>query len=131
MNYMKMYLIAFVIFLVIDSIWLGFVAKNLYKEEIGHLMCNKPNFIAAAVFYLIFLIGLVYFVINPAIEVEDIVKLLVSASLFGFITYATYDLTNLATLESWPIKITIIDLIWGTSLSVMVSSATYFIYNLI
>lgn len=131
MNYVKMYLIAFVIFLIIDAIWLGIISKDLYKNEIGHLMTDKPNFIAALIFYLIFLVGIVYFVINPAIEAQDFAKLLVSAALFGLITYATYDLTNLATLQNWPIKITIIDLIWGTSLSVIVSSATYYIYNLI
>ena len=92
-------------------------------------MADKPNFIAALIFYLIFLVGLVYFVINPAIVDQDINKLLISAALFGFITYATYDLTNLATLKEWPIKVTIIDLLWGTSLSVSVSTITYLIYN--
>lgn len=130
MNYLKMYGIAFVIFLVIDAIWL-FSASNLYKNEIGHLMSKNPNFIAALIFYLVFLVGLVYFVINPAIESKDVLKLLISAALFGFITYATYDLTNLATLDSWPLKITIIDLIWGTSLSVIVSYLTYYIYSIL
>lgn len=130
MNYVKMYAIALVIFLIIDAIWLGIIAKDLYKEQIGHLMTEKPNLIAAIIFYLIFLVGLVYFVINPAIEAKDFSKLIISAALFGLITYATYDLTNLATLRDWPIKVTIIDLVWGTSLSVIVSSITYYIYNL-
>jgi len=126
-----MYLIALLIFVVIDAIWLGVISKDLYKVEIGHLMADKPNLLVALIFYLLFLVGLVYFVINPSIEAESIVKLLVSASLFGFITYATYDLTNLATLKDWPIKITIIDLIWGSSLSTIVSLGTYYIYNLL
>jgi len=126
-----MYIIAFIAFIVIDGIWLLFISKNLYQSEIGHLMADKAKLIPAIIFYLIFLVGLVYFVINPAIVSKDIVKLLFSAALFGLITYATYDLTNLATLKNWPIKITIIDLIWGTSLSTLVSYITYIIYRVI
>jgi len=130
MNYVKMYVIAFIAFLVIDAIWLLFISKNLYQSEIGHLMAEKPKLIAAAIFYLIFLVGLVYFVINPGIVNKDLSKLLFSAALFGLITYATYDLTNLATLKDWPLKITVIDLMWGTTLSTAVSYITYIIYNI-
>ena len=126
-----MYLIALVFFLIIDLVWLGVIAKNLYQKEIGALLLDNPNWIAAIIFYLLFLVGLVYFVINPAIVNEDFTKLLISAAFFGFITYATYDLTNLATLDGWSIKITIIDLIWGTFLSTVVSVLTYLTYFLI
>ncbi len=129
MNYVKMYIIAFLIFLVIDAIWLGFVAPKFYKAQIGHLMSEKPNFVAALIFYLIFIVGVVYFVVNPAVEAQSISKLLVSGILFGFITYATYDLTNLATLKDWPITVTVVDLIWGTTLSTLVGLFTYLIYN--
>lgn len=128
MNYIKMYIIAFIVFLIIDAIWLGIISKNLYKKELGHLMSKKPNFIAAGLFYLLFLVGLVYFVINPSIINNDLPKLFISSGLFGLITYATYDLTNLATLKDWPLKITIIDLIWGTTLSILVSYLTYLLY---
>ena len=130
MNYVKMYIIAFIAFIVIDGIWLIFISRNLYQANIGHLMADKAKLIPALIFYLIFLVGLVYFVINPSIESKDITKLLISGALFGLITYATYDLTNLATLKDWPLKITIIDLIWGTSLSTIVSYLTYIIYKL-
>lgn len=130
MSYVKMYVIAFIAFVVIDAIWLLFISKNLYSTEIGHLMADKTKLIPAIIFYLIFLVGLVYFVINPAIANNDLPKLLLSAALFGLITYATYDLTNLATLKDWPIKITIIDLIWGTFLSTAVSYITYLVYKL-
>lgn len=129
MAYVKMYLIAFIIFLAIDAIWLGLVAPKFYKAQIGHLMSEKPNLIAALVFYLIFIVGVVYFVVNPAIEAQSMSKLLVAGILFGFITYATYDLTNLATLKDWPITVTIVDLIWGTSLSTLIGLFTYLIYN--
>jgi uncharacterized membrane protein len=123
-----MYIIAFIVFLIIDAIWLGIISKNLYKKELGHLMSKKPNFIAAGLFYLLFLVGLVYFVINPSIINNDLPKLFISSGLFGLITYATYDLTNLATLKDWPLKITIIDLIWGTTLSILVSYLTFILY---
>lgn len=128
MNYIKMYIIAFFVFLIIDAVWLGIISKNLYKKELGHLMSKKPNFIAAGLFYLLFLVGLVYFVINPSIINNDLPKLFISSGLFGLITYSTYDLTNLATLKDWSLKITIIDLIWGTTLSILVSYLTYLLY---
>jgi len=124
-----MYIIAFIIFLAIDAIWLGLVAPKFYKSQIGHLMSEKPNLIAALVFYLLFIIGVVYFVVAPGIEAQSITKILVAGALFGFMTYATYDLTNLATLRDWPIKVTIIDLVWGTSLSTLIGVGTYYIYN--
>ena len=129
MNYVKMYIIAFIIFLVIDAIWLGLVAPKFYRSQIGHLMREKPNLIAALIFYLIFIVGVVYFVVAPGIEAQSITKILISGALFGFMTYATYDLTNLATLKDWPIQVTIVDLIWGTSLSTIMGIGTYYIYS--
>ena len=131
MEFVKMYLIALVTFVIVDGIWLGVISKNLYKKELGHLLSSNPNWIAAIIFYLLFLGGLIYFVINPGIEKESIKVLLISAALFGLMTYATYDLTNLATLKEWPVKITVIDLIWGTTLSTVVSTITYYVYFLI
>jgi len=131
MRFFIIYLITFAVFIVIDLIWLGFIAKNLYQEHIGFIMSKKPNWVAAIVFYLIFIFGLVYFVINPALDSGNFSEALLRGMLFGFITYSTYDLTNLATLEGWPIKITIIDLIWGTSLGGLVSSISFWLAQLI
>ncbi len=127
MRFLIIYLITFAVFIVIDLIWLGFIAKNLYQEHIGFIMSKKPNWVAAIVFYLIFIFGLVYFVINPALDSGSFSEALLRGMLFGFITYSTYDLTNLATLEGWPVKITIIDLIWGTSLGGLVASISYWL----
>ncbi|XMB73021.1 DUF2177 family protein [Mycoplasmatota bacterium WC30] len=129
MKYLKMYIIALVIFIVIDAVWLGLVAPQFYSDQIGHLMAEEANLFAALVFYLIFVVGVVYFVVNPAVENQNMKQLLVSGILFGFITYATYDLTNLATLKDWPITVTIVDLIWGTTLSTLIGLFTYLIYN--
>jgi len=126
MRYLLIYLITLVAFFLVDMLWLGVVAKNLYKEEIGFIMKAKPNWVAAIIFYFIFIAGLVFFVILPALESQSMVEALLRGMFFGFITYSTYDLTNLATLENWPLKITIIDLIWGTTLGGLVSTISYF-----
>jgi uncharacterized membrane protein len=125
MAYIKMYLVAFVVFLAIDAVWLGVVAKNLYRTDLGFLMAEAPNWIAAVLFYLVFVVGLVFFVIHPALEKGSLAYAVFAGLLFGFVSYATYDLTNMATIAGWPFKITVIDLIWGSSLGGMVSGLSY------
>ncbi len=110
------YLVTLIGFLAIDALWLGLIAPNFYKKQIDHLLAAKPNLWAALVFYLIFVLGLLIFVIIPAHQAQNITQALILGAAFGFITYATYDLTNLATLKDWPILITLIDLSWGTFL---------------
>jgi uncharacterized membrane protein len=119
------------VFFVIDIIWLAFVARTLYKQELGFIMSPKPNWVAAMIFYTIFVAGLVYFVIYQGIQESDLLRTLLNGLAFGFVTYSTYDLTNLATLKDWPIKITVIDLCWGTVLGGTVSVLTYGLYNLL
>lgn len=130
MKYFFLYLLAFVSFLVIDFIWLGFISKDFYKNNIGHLMLDKFKIGPAIVFYLLFLIGLLVFVIVPGIHEGSLKKLILRAVLFGMVTYGTYDLTNWATLEGWPVKVVVVDIIWGASLSSLVSFSVYFINNL-
>jgi len=125
--FIKLYIIAVLTFLGIDIIWLTFVAKNFYAKQIGYLMAKNPNLIAALIFYLIFIAGLVFFVIIPSLEDKNWTKVLISGAFFGLVTYATYDLTNLATIKDWPITLTIVDLIWGTILSTSVSIITYLV----
>lgn len=126
--FVKLYVIAFLVFLIVDAVWLGLVAPNFYKKHIGHLMAESPNFIAALVFYLLFIIGLVFFVIYPAVDRGELSYAIYAGLLFGFMTYATYDLTNLATLKDWPIIVTVVDLAWGSFLSAVISTVTYWIY---
>jgi len=130
MNVLLYFVVAFVAFLAVDALWLGLVAPKFYKNQIGHLMAAKPNFTAAAIFYLIFIVGLVYFVLLPAITNESWVIALSNGALFGLVTYATYDLTNMATLREWPITMVIVDLTWGIVLSTTVSLLSYFIIQL-
>lgn len=123
--FIKLYVIAFFVFFVIDMIWLGLIAKNFYRSQIGSLMKTDVNWIAASIFYLIFIFGLVVFVISPAVEKASLVHALMYGSLFGFVSYATYDLTNLAVAKDWPLLVTIVDLVWGAVLAASVSLVTY------
>lgn len=125
--FIKLFFIALPVFVVIDLTWLVLVARNFYKEHIGFLMRPDINLYAAIIFYLLFIAGLIVFVITPAKEMHSWSHALLYGALFGLITYATYDLTNLATVKGWPVLVTIVDLIWGTVLAGSVSVITYFL----
>jgi uncharacterized membrane protein len=127
--FIKLYLIALVTFFALDMTWLGLIAKNLYREQIGHLLRPDVNWTAAIVFYLLFIGGLIVFVISPSVQKQSLMSALLLGAFFGLITYATYDLTNLATTKDWPLFITIVDLIWGAVLSASVSVVTYLVYT--
>lgn len=123
MTFFKHYLIALIVFTLIDMVWLLFISKKLYKSKIGHLMADKVNLPAAIIFYLLFIAAMVFFVINPAADKQSLLYALGAGAFFGLVTYATYDLTNLATLKDWPVSMTVIDLVWGT----FITSATCFL----
>jgi len=127
MENLKTFLTAFAVFLGIDMLWLTVIAQKFYKSQIGHLMADKARIIPAAIFYLLFVGAMVYFVIVPALEHQNLTRLILSAAIFGLVTYATYDLTNMATLRDWPLLVTVVDLAWGTFLSLAVSLITYLI----
>lgn len=127
MNNIKIYIITFVVFFLVDIVWLGFISKSLYSKYLGHLMAPNVNWTAALVFYFLFIAGLVFFVINPSIEKQSVLYAIIAGGFFGLIAYGTYDLTNLATIKDWPLNITIIDLIWGTFLNATTSGITYMI----
>jgi len=97
--FLKLYFIALPVFFAIDMVWLGLVAKNFYAKYLGFLMTPNVNWVAALVFYLLFIVGLVLFVISPALEKQSWTHALFMGALFGLISYATYDLTNLATIK--------------------------------
>ncbi len=125
--FIKLFTIALPVFLAIDLIWLGLVAKNFYRQQIGALMKSDINWTAAIIFYFIFIAGLVVFVIAPAVEKGSWTHTLFFGALFGLVTYATYDLTNLALAKDWPLLVTLVDLVWGAVLAASVSTITYFI----
>lgn len=124
-RYIEYYLVAAILFSLIDFVWLGTVAKGFYTTAIGKLLLNKPNLPAAVVFYALFIIGLVVFAIVPAShEADSVANAFRLGALFGFFTYLTYDFTNLATLKGWSVKITLVDVAWGTILSSLVAGFT-------
>lgn len=122
---LKNYLITLVVFLSIDMVWLLVISKNLYAKHLGYLMTPNVNVAAAFAFYLIFVAGILFFVINPALAKESFQYALFVGMFFGLITYATYDLSNLATVKDWPVLITAIDLVWGTCLSGATAAISY------
>ena len=122
MRYLKLYFVSLAAFLAIDMLWLGLVARSFYQQHLGFLLAPSPNWFVAILFYLLFIVGILFFVVVPGLESGSLKATLVRAALFGLITYATYDLTNLATLKDWPVLLSVVDLLWGTFLSVSVSA---------
>jgi len=121
------YLLTFVVFLMVDMLWLGVIAKNTYQKYLGGFLSDNVNWTAAVIFYLIFVVGISIFAIYPAVNKGSVFNAILMGALFGFFTYATYDLTNLATLKGWPLTIVFIDILWGTTLSAIVSFSGYYI----
>ena len=118
--WVKRYLLTLVILLALDALWLGVIAPPFYQSQIGFLMAASPNWGAAGAFYLLFVAGLVVFVISPGvspgIEAGTPSRTAWRGAFFGLVAYATYDLTNLATLDRWPLLLTVVDMAWGTCL---------------
>lgn len=129
-TFLALYIISVPVFFIIDMIWLGVVAKSFYQTQLGHLL-GDVQWPAAIIFYLIFLVGLIIFAVYPAVDAGEWRYALLYGALFGFFTYATYDLTNLATLKDWPLSVVIVDILWGTVLGAVVASATYALHALL
>jgi uncharacterized membrane protein len=125
------YVLTFVVFFIIDMAWLGFIAKDIYKKYLGGFLSEQVNWVAAFVFYFLFIVGVFIFAILPSVEKNSLTSALTLGALFGFFTYATYDLTNLATLKNWPTTIVFIDIVWGSVLTAIVSTAGFYIVNYI
>lgn len=123
--FLKLYGVAVVTFLVMDLMWLGVIARSFYQEQMGHLMRADVNWTAAVAFYVVFVSGIVVLVVWPAIDRQSLTHALVLGALFGLVTYAAYDLTNLATLQGFPLKVAVVDLVWGMVLCATVSAVTY------
>lgn len=125
MDSIKLYFLTFFVFFLVDIVWLGVLSKNIYSKYLGHLMAPNVNWVAAIIFYFLFIGGLVFFVIHPALLKESLQFAILVGGFFGLIAYATYDLTNLATIKDWPVIITVIDLAWGTFLNAATAGITY------
>lgn len=125
--YVKLYLLTLVAFLVIDLIWLGFVARSFYQKHLGYLLSPSTNWASAILFYLLFVAGLLIFAVSPGLQAGSMNRTVLLGVLYGLFTYATYDLTNLATVRDWPLVLTIVDIFWGMVLAASVSWVSYLI----
>lgn len=112
MRYTLVYLAMLITFMVVDLLWLGVVAKSFYQQHIGHWLADQVNWPAAVLFYLLFLVGILLFVVQP-FHSRSLITFIGYAFMFGVVTYAAYDLTNLATVKDWPVIITVVDMLWG------------------
>ena len=123
------YVLTFIVFLIVDMLWLGIIAKNLYQKYLGNFLSESVNWKAAFIFYIIFVIGIFIFAVIPAVNKDSAMHAVLMGALFGFFTYATYDLTNLATLKGWPLPIVFIDIVWGSVLTAIVSFSGFHIFK--
>ena len=124
-QFLKLYAISVPVFFLIDFLWLGIIAKPFYDRHLGYLLRGQVIWIAAILFYLFFLLGLVVFVIAPAVETGSLSKAVLLGLFFGFITYQTYELTNYALVRDWPLVVVVVDILWGMVLSALVSAITF------
>jgi len=129
MTFFKLYIVSLIVFFAIDLFWLTILAKNLYREQIGFLMSEEVRWGPAILFYCLYIAGLVFFAVLPVFNEGHWFSALLFGGFFGLVCYATYDLTNLATLKGWPMKIVIYDLLWGTFISGVTSFITFSIGN--
>ena len=125
--YLKLYALTVPVFFLIDLLWLGLVARSFYREALSHYLAPQTNWPAAIGFYLVYIVGILLFAVLPALEKETWTHAALWGALFGFFTYATYELTNLALAKDWPVKIVVVDILWGTVLCAAVASASYFL----
>ena len=116
-----------VVFFAIDLIWLCLMNSRFYKVQLAEFMSDKVNWLPAILFYLLFIVGLLLLVVLPAVEHDSWIRALLLGGLLGMVAYATYDLTNLASIKNWPIVVTILDIAWGTILAATVATISYFI----
>jgi len=125
----KQFFVALGSFLVVDGLWLTVISKNFYAKHLGYLMSKNPNLLAAGLFYLIYVFAMVVLVVTPGLEKGSFWSTVLSGALFGLCCYATYDLTNLATVQNWPLIVTIVDLIWGTFLSATIAAISFLVFH--
>ena len=123
--YLKLYALTVPVFFIIDILWLGVIARGFYRRHLGFILSPQVNWAAAVVFYLIYIAGILFFAVRPAVINNSWGHAAFLGALFGFFTYATYDLTNLATIKDWPLAIVVVDILWGVCLCTLVASLSF------
>jgi len=125
--YLKLYALTVPIFFIIDILWLGAIAKGFYRRNLEFILSPEVNWTAAVIFYLMYIAGILFFAVRPAVNHNSWIQAAVLGALFGFFTYATYDLTNLATIKNWPFVIVVVDILWGVCLCTLVALLSFII----
>jgi len=125
--YLKLYALTVPVFFAIDMLWLGVIAKGFYRKQLGFILSPNINWAAAITFYLIFIVGILIFAVRPAVNNNSWIQAVVLGALFGFFTYATYDLSNLATIKNWPLVVVVADIVWGMCLCTLTALLSYMI----
>ncbi len=128
-KFLPAYLVIMLVMFVLDIVWLGTIARPMYQQGIGHLMAQQPNLFFAALFYLVYALGLMWFALLPNRHHRGLKSTFAAAASFGFFVYASYDLTNLAMLKDWPLKLALIDITWGTWLSGVSATLGKWVFN--
>lgn len=127
MRLVAAYFLTLVVFLGIDFVWLTKLARHMYVENIGEMLLERPRLAAAALFYALYVVGIIVFAVSPALRTGSVGTALLFGALFGFLAYATYDMTNFATLKNWPLIVTVVDMAWGAVLTGVSAAAGYLI----
>lgn len=122
-TYAVAYVSTAIVFFGLDFFWLGRVATGFYRSQLGEMMRDRPDFIAAGLFYLVYVAGIVYFAVGPALAGGGLRQAALAGAILGLIAYGTYDITNLATLRNWPLIMSLVDLAWGTLLTATAATA--------
>ena len=125
--YLKLYALTVPVFFIIDLIWLGVVAKGFYQKNLKYILSPNVNWTAAIIFYLMYIAGILIFAVLPGVAKDSVRHAALWGALFGFFTYATYDLTNLALLKDWPLNIVVVDILWGVVLCTVVATLSFYI----
>ncbi|MCG6898118.1 MAG: DUF2177 family protein [Thiocapsa sp.] len=125
--YAKLYLLTVPVFFSVDLLWLGIIAKGFYRDNLAHHLSATVSWTAALSFYLIYIAGILYFAVAPALAQDSLGRALINGALFGFFTYITYELTNMATLADWPLKVVVVDTLWGVALCASVAAGSFMI----
>jgi uncharacterized membrane protein len=125
--YLKLYALTVPVFFIIDLIWLGVIARGFYQKNLKYILSPNVNWTAAIIFYLMYIAGILIFAVLPGVAKDSVRHAALWGALFGFFTYATYDLTNLALLKDWPLNIVVVDILWGVVLCTVVATLSFYI----
>jgi uncharacterized membrane protein len=126
-TYAVPYLATAIVFFGVDFIWLSTMTSRFYRSRMGEMLLDQPNFVAAGLFYLVYVAGVVYLAVLPAVSGGSVVTALVGGAVLGLVAYGTYDMTNLATLKNWSLSLSLVDMAWGTFLTSLAATSGYFV----